>query len=146
MEHLLLDWLSRKTSRQKKFLIRLGLGLDSLQLTKNEYVGPNFEKGDVLSVKPDNFVEVVERMNIPKISAEAGRGDDSQVPYDLYALVNKPLDLYIKTGAVLLLYKKSELNEYERLFVRLYELGFKWDKVLADNKWTPNWSVLKRTI
>lgn len=129
---------SRKIKKQEKLLIDLGL---SGQIKKDDYVGPDFKKGNTLDVKPEEFLRVVEERNIQTINAEAGRGEDTQIPYGLFAEVDESLNLYIKAGASALQYYKSDPDEYQTLLPKLHELGFRWDPLLYQD----NWSVYRKT-
>jgi hypothetical protein len=127
-----------RSKKQEGLLTSLGL---TGQIERDDYVGPDFRKGDTLNLKPTVFLKVIQKRNIQIITAEAGRGDDTYIPYKVFAKIDEDLGLYIKTGATKLLYPAPMTDEYQSLFSKLYELGFRWDP----KSHKENWSVYRIT-
>ena len=112
---------------RKKVIGELGL---SGQFHKDDFVGPEYLRGDTFDVQPAKFLDVVEEKKVAEVTAKAGRGSDTHVPYDIFAEVDPRTHLYIKTE-----------DDCETLFPELKELGFEKDGEAS----TGEWSIFKRS-
>lgn len=124
-----------KRKRQETLIQELGIA--GGQYHEKGFVGPDYEQGDTVDVQPEKFLKIVEERNIKQVNTESGRGSDTHIPYDVFAQVDKKLNLHIKvTASTPLWHAPQNPDQYQTLLPKLEQMGFKKDPGLSKEKWS----------
>lgn len=119
-----------------------GLGLGESEVEERYiWLGDKLMLVNTVQVDPNKFLQIIESQNLTTIIAEQGRGDDTYIPYALYACINNKLKLYVLSGATELQYRKEKPDPNEELLAKLHERGFSYRTKTSK----PGWFIYHKT-
>lgn len=112
-----------KRKKQEKLLGDLEV---ESRIVKGEFVGPDYEQADVVTINNDKFLKIVDSQKKKKFTSRIRNQDDTHIYREIFIDVGE--DLKLKTGVD----TKEHVTDQKTLLSVLFEKGFRQEKTIEE--------------